>query len=260
VTIARSPADRTGDDMPRGAAHAAGSRSAHRSRSRRAARAGGHSSSGCRGSRRERSSLRAINEPAAARLRRAIRNSSPGRGNRQDAEGAALHSRDRSEKPSPEGQTAAAHAAPFAQQRPIRRVAFRPRRRGRLDLPSNATPRSLDGRTVPWRSAIRDDAAMATPPIRRSGLVQDRPEQRYVVGKPIRRFHLARVAVSPRSAVGEDRHERMEAVADARRVSRRPEVGSRKRARQDSNLRPPAPEAGALSPELRALRVSLARF
>jgi hypothetical protein len=32
------------------------------------------------------------------------------------------------------------------------------------------------------------------------------------------------------------------------------------RARQDSNLRPPAPEAGALSPELRALQGSLARF
>jgi hypothetical protein len=67
---------------------------------------------------------------------------------------------------------------------------------------------------MPWRSAIRDDAAMATPPIRRYALVPDRPEQRNVAGKPIRRFHLARVAVSPRSAVGEDRHERMEAVAE----------------------------------------------
>jgi hypothetical protein len=67
---------------------------------------------------------------------------------------------------------------------------------------------------VPWRSAIRDDAAMATPPIRRYALVPDPPEQRDEVGKPIRRFHLARVAVSPRSALGEDRHERMEAVAE----------------------------------------------
>ena len=49
-----------------------------------------------------------------------------------------------------------------------------------------------------------------------------------MVGKPIRRFHLARVAVSPRSAVGEDRHERMEAVAerDAYPGDLREEAGS----------------------------------
>jgi hypothetical protein len=54
---------------------------------------------------------------------------------------------------------------------------------------------------------------MATPPIRRYALVPGPPEQRDETAKPIRRFHLARVAVSPRSALGEDRHERMEAVA-----------------------------------------------
>jgi hypothetical protein len=33
-------------------------------------------------------------------------------------------------------------------------------------------------------------------------------------GAPVRRFSLARVAVSPRSALGVDRHERLERVAD----------------------------------------------
>jgi hypothetical protein len=50
--------------------------------------------------------------------------------------------------------------------------------------------------------------------------VSDLPERRDGGPKPIRRFHLARIAVSPRSALGEDRHERMEEVA---RVSPREE-------------------------------------
>jgi hypothetical protein len=54
---------------------------------------------------------------------------------------------------------------------------------------------------------------MATPPLRRYALVPDPPEQRDGLPKPVRRFHLARIAVSPRSALGEDRHERMEDVA-----------------------------------------------
>jgi hypothetical protein len=54
---------------------------------------------------------------------------------------------------------------------------------------------------------------MAKPPIRRYALVPDRP-YRDGSGRPIRRFHLARVAVSPRSALGEDRYQRMEAVAE----------------------------------------------
>lgn len=33
-------------------------------------------------------------------------------------------------------------------------------------------------------------------------------------GVPVRRFSLARVGVSPRSALGEDRHERLERAAD----------------------------------------------
>lgn len=36
-------------------------------------------------------------------------------------------------------------------------------------------------------------------------------------GRVVRRFSLARVGVSPRSALGEDRHERLERAADPRR-------------------------------------------
>jgi hypothetical protein len=54
---------------------------------------------------------------------------------------------------------------------------------------------------------------MATPPLRRYALVPDPPARRDGLPKPVRRFHLARIAVSPRSALGEDRHERMEDVA-----------------------------------------------
>lgn len=44
---------------------------------------------------------------------------------------------------------------------------------------------------------------------------------RLAAGAPhIRRFSLARVGVSPRSALGVDRHERLEAVADAERKPR----------------------------------------
>jgi hypothetical protein len=64
---------------------------------------------------------------------------------------------------------------------------------------------------------------MATPPVRRYALVPGRPEQRDGLPKPLRRFHLARVAVSPRSALGEDRHARMEDVA--RRDGNRREEG-----------------------------------
>jgi hypothetical protein len=55
---------------------------------------------------------------------------------------------------------------------------------------------------------------MATPPITRYALVPEQPEQRDGSSNPIRRFHLARVSVSPRSAMGEDRHERMERVVE----------------------------------------------
>jgi hypothetical protein len=54
---------------------------------------------------------------------------------------------------------------------------------------------------------------MATPPVRRYALLPDRPERRDGLPKPLRRFHLARIAVSPRSALGTDRLERMEDVA-----------------------------------------------
>jgi hypothetical protein len=54
---------------------------------------------------------------------------------------------------------------------------------------------------------------MATPHVRRYALVPDLPEPRDGLPKPLRRFHLARIAVSPRSALGADRHERMEDVA-----------------------------------------------
>jgi hypothetical protein len=44
------------------------------------------------------------------------------------------------------------------------------------------------------------------------------PNATLAAGAPhIRRFRLARVGVSPRSALGVDRHARLEAVADAER-------------------------------------------
>jgi hypothetical protein len=58
-----------------------------------------------------------------------------------------------------------------------------------------------------------EDPAMATPPVRRYVLVPDSPERRDGPPKRVKRFHLARIAVSPRSALGADRHERMEDVA-----------------------------------------------
>jgi hypothetical protein len=58
-----------------------------------------------------------------------------------------------------------------------------------------------------------EDSSMATPPVRRYALVPDPPEKRDGLPRPLRRFHLARIAVSPRSATGEDRHARMEEVA-----------------------------------------------
>jgi hypothetical protein len=53
---------------------------------------------------------------------------------------------------------------------------------------------------------------MATRPIRRYALVPNPTPERDVSTGQIRRFQLARVAVSPRSALGADRHERMEDV------------------------------------------------
>ena len=57
-----------------------------------------------------------------------------------------------------------------------------------------------------------------------AGMRESRPSRRYVLvprdddpgslgGARVRRFSLARVAVSPRSALGEDRHERLERIA-----------------------------------------------
>jgi hypothetical protein len=63
---------------------------------------------------------------------------------------------------------------------------------------------------------------MATPRVKRYALVPDPSGQLDGHHKPVRRFHLARIAVSPRSATGQDRHERMEDVA--RREDGRPEV------------------------------------
>jgi hypothetical protein len=54
---------------------------------------------------------------------------------------------------------------------------------------------------------------MASLPITRYALMADPPERRDGLPKPLRRFHLARIAVSPRSALGRDRHARMEGVA-----------------------------------------------
>jgi hypothetical protein len=47
---------------------------------------------------------------------------------------------------------------------------------------------------------------------------REAPGETLAAGQPhIRRFRLARVGVSPRSALGVDRHERLERVADAER-------------------------------------------
>ena len=58
---------------------------------------------------------------------------------------------------------------------------------------------------------------------RRVVLVPREPSDgRLAAGAPhIRRFGLARVGVSPRSALGVDRHERLERVADAERPNGR---------------------------------------
>jgi hypothetical protein len=55
---------------------------------------------------------------------------------------------------------------------------------------------------------------MGSSPVRRYALVPEPPAQQDGRPKPIRRFHLARVSVSPRSALGEDRHGRMEEIAE----------------------------------------------
>jgi hypothetical protein len=68
----------------------------------------------------------------------------------------------------------------------------------------------------------REDHYMATPRVRRYALMPDPPEPRDGHRRPVRRFHLARIAVSPRSAIGQDRHERMEDVAH--REDGRPDV------------------------------------
>ncbi len=50
------------------------------------------------------------------------------------------------------------------------------------------------------------------PPVNRYTLVPR--AQRAGANGSVRRYSLARIAVSPRSALGEDRHERLERVAD----------------------------------------------
>ncbi len=60
---------------------------------------------------------------------------------------------------------------------------------------------------------------------RRIALVPVSADDRHVPGAgKVRRYALARVAVSPRSALGVDRHERLERVAAAerRRLDARP--------------------------------------
>ena len=56
---------------------------------------------------------------------------------------------------------------------------------------------------------------MMSRPLRRYALVPDSSERADGPVRPVRRFHLARISGSPRSALGQDRHERMEEVARA---------------------------------------------
>ena len=63
---------------------------------------------------------------------------------------------------------------------------------------------------------------MRSPTPRRIALVPVSGDKRLATGaRSVRRYALARVAVSPRSALGVDRHERLENVAAAER--RRPD-------------------------------------
>jgi hypothetical protein len=59
---------------------------------------------------------------------------------------------------------------------------------------------------------------MRTPTPRRIALVPVSGDDAHVPGAgKVRRYALARVAVSPRSALGVDRHERLERIAAAER-------------------------------------------
>jgi hypothetical protein len=59
---------------------------------------------------------------------------------------------------------------------------------------------------------------MRTPTPRRIALVPVTADERRAPGAAkVRRYALARVAVSPRSALGVDRHERLENIAAAER-------------------------------------------
>jgi hypothetical protein len=67
--------------------------------------------------------------------------------------------------------------------------------------------------------------AMRSPTPRRIALVPVNREEGPIPGAAaVRRYALARVAVSPRSALGVDRHERLERVvaAERRRIDARP--------------------------------------
>ena len=66
---------------------------------------------------------------------------------------------------------------------------------------------------------------MRSPPHRRIALVPVSADDRHVPGGgKVRRYALARVAMSPRSALGVNRHERLEriAAAERRRLDDRP--------------------------------------
>ena len=84
-----------------------------------------------------------------------------------------------------------------------------PRRRKNLD-------------SWPWRAGARSAIIHTVAASRRYTLLPLEEEAHPDVGaSKLRRYRLARVAVSPRSALGVDRHERLEQVAGGRRSSPR---------------------------------------
>jgi hypothetical protein len=75
------------------------------------------------------------------------------------------------------------------------------------------------------RPALSEDLRMRSPAPRRYALVPMNGKEPSANGPArVRRYALARVGVTPRSALGVDRHERLEqiAAADRRRIERHP--------------------------------------
>ena len=88
----------------------------------------------------------------------------------------------------------------------------------RLDMRACRARRSLATGPCPQIAGSNEHEPMRSPTPRRIALVPVSGDKRVATGaRSVRRYALARVAVSPRSALGVDRHERLENVAAAER-------------------------------------------